>query len=49
MFAAPEDEMAGTVSFADLNDFIAISVEQWSTQFRASIVETFFFFFFFFL
>jgi hypothetical protein len=41
----PEDEMAGTMSFASLTDAIAVAMEQLSVQNRAFIVEKFFFFF----
>jgi hypothetical protein len=39
--AAPEDEMAGTMSFVRLIDAVAVAMEQWSAQQRALIVETF--------
>jgi hypothetical protein len=39
--ATPEDEMAGTMSFASLTYAIAVALEQWSTKHHAFIVETF--------
>jgi hypothetical protein len=42
VLAIPEDEMAGTLSFASLPDAVAVAMEQWSVQHRAFIVETFF-------
>jgi hypothetical protein len=41
MLATPEDEMTGTMSFASLTDAVAAAMEQWNTQHRAYIVETF--------
>jgi hypothetical protein len=32
MLATPEDEMAGTMSFANLIDAVAVATEQWSAQ-----------------
>jgi hypothetical protein len=40
--ATPEDEMAGTMSFASLTDTIAVAMEQWSMQDCAFIAETIF-------
>jgi hypothetical protein len=41
MLAALEDEVVGTMSFASLTDAIAVGMEEWSTEHRAFIVETF--------
>jgi hypothetical protein len=42
MLVTPEDEMVGTMSFASLTDAVAVAMEQWSTQYREFIVDTFF-------
>jgi hypothetical protein len=39
MLAAPEDEMAGTISFASLTDAAAIDMEERGAQHREFIVE----------
>jgi hypothetical protein len=41
MLAAPEDEMAGSMSFAILTDAVAVAMEQRSAQHLAFIVEMF--------
>jgi hypothetical protein len=41
MLATPEDEMAGTISFASLIDVVVAAMEQLSAQYRAFIVEKF--------
>jgi hypothetical protein len=41
----PDDDMAGTMSFASLTDavaVVAVAMEQWSAERRWFIVETFF-------
>jgi hypothetical protein len=42
MLATPEDEVAGTMSFASLTDAAAVAMDQWSVQHHAFIVERFF-------
>jgi hypothetical protein len=44
MLAAPEDEMAGAMSFAGLITAVAVTMEQWGARKLALIVERFFFF-----
>jgi hypothetical protein len=38
MLATPEDEMAGTVSFASLTDAVAVAMEPWSPRATSSCV-----------
>jgi hypothetical protein len=42
MLATPDDEMAGTIPFASLNDDVSVVMEQGSAQHRAFIVDVFF-------
>jgi hypothetical protein len=41
MLATPEDEMAGTMSFASLTDARAVAMGQWGAQNCVFIVEKF--------
>jgi hypothetical protein len=40
MLATPEDEMEGTMPFANLTDAVAVAMEECGAQCRAFIVET---------
>jgi hypothetical protein len=42
ILATPDDEMAGTMSFASLTDAVAVAMVQWREQHCSFIVEAFF-------